>query len=293
MARGLTGIALALVLVHAGIAVAAEPLPGCRAARTPPAYDGALELPDATIERLEAYRARWRRACDRKPENGSLHGLLLQATQIEADFALVFRRENERWDDAKGPPEARWQRAEAVHRFVGKELPAFVPGFRGSHIDWEYFSPSLGFFREHAALGDDEDRVFLESHIPLRGSGGDDLPWLERIWDYGGCTRFGEFDWIAELARIEALREQLQRDVYRATLAAYESRLFEDLTPRYSLCVCQDPESAVADLERVSQALAARNGPEERRAAIDAAAARMRAGETSLRSHRDGTCGGH
>jgi hypothetical protein len=284
--------ALALLLGFPALADAEPSLPGCRAALSQAAYDSPLDLPAATIGRIEAYRLGWRRLCAGERGDVSLYDLLAQARQIELDFGPIFRREAETWKAAEGQGEARWRRAEAIHSLLASKFPAFVPGFIGSFVEWEYFQPDAAFFRKHRSLGDEEDRVFLDAGIRLPGPGPAPNPWFEFTWDYGGCKRFGEFDWVGEIRKIEALRDRLHRDLYRSALVAYERDLYRDLTPRSSLCICDDVARVVPDLEEVSRELAERAVRAETRRAIGYATSQIRAGAISLRSSREGGCSG-
>jgi hypothetical protein len=215
-------------------------------------YGNLLPIPDETKSLIESYRSDWKDFCDTAKQSGkpTLAEVVAKAQGLAQQFDKIF----ETYYKTARTPE-REQNADAISDLLVKTYPTFVPAFEGSFFEQEYFRPSVEEFRKHSHLGTTEDKQFFASGITLQG----DFPaWMDRTWDYGGCLKFGEFDWVDALDRIVQVRKTLQSDIYRMLADKYETSLFDDLIPegddlipRGKVCVCMRKEALMEDLQNV------------------------------------------
>jgi hypothetical protein len=270
---------------------APEPLPACKAADARADYGELVEIPARTKALIESYRLGWRSLCGGRGDGpATLHDLVAQALAIQDRFSAVFERESEIWK-ATEDRDVAWKRADAIHSLLSKGYPAFIPAFEGSLVEHEYFSPSTAAFRLHGRLGDDEDRRFLESGTPIVDSR-DTYPWFEYTWDYGGCVRFGEFDWTGELEKLFALEQSLTRPAYLESVATYEKAMLEALNPWRNFCTCRRKESVLGDLSSVVEFLAGHPEYSSSAEPIQAKIDSIRAGEIEVRAEIEKHCSG-
>lgn len=251
-------LALAILLAQTAFAEtrrqAGAPDP-CAAATAPANYGRLLQVPDPLKAEVEAYRQGWKDACTRK--GASLAALLARGDRIGKDFAAVV--------DKSGMKETKF---EELHELVAKAYPRFIPAFRGSMIEYEYFEPDLGAFARHVALGDAEDKLFLAAHRALYGIDPHSFPWIKRTWDHGGCVRFGAFDWVAYVARLEELAARVGAAAYRARLAELKERVRRYLSQpaarrdgkKPAVDSCAARPRTIQAIEQTARGLAAKKG---------------------------------
>jgi hypothetical protein len=228
----------------------------CAAATAPVNYGRLIQVPDALKAEVEVYRQGWKETCAKKG-GASLAALLARGDRISKAFTAVI--------DKSGIKETRF---EELHEQLQKAYPRFMPAFHGSMIEYEYFEPDLGVFARHAALGDADDKLFFANHRALYGTDPNSFPWVKRTWDHGGCVRFGAFDWVAAVARIEGLEAKLGAEAYRTRLAELKQRIRSYLTEpaakrdgkKPAVDSCAPRQRTVAALEQIARALAARKG---------------------------------
>ena len=274
----------ALILAYAVAGAAAEsrrqpagPAGPCAAATAKVEYGRLLQVPDALKAEVEAYRAGWREVCTKKAR--SLHTLLLRADAITRSFAALL--------DKSGIKETKF---EELHELLGSAYPRFIPAFQGSMIEYEYFEPDLAVFARQAALGDAEDKTFFASHRALYGTDPHAFPWLKRTWDQGGCVRFGSFDWVAAVARIEGLEAKLKGEAYRKRLAELKDRIRGYLSDpavkrdgkKPVVDSCAPRPRTIAELEKTAKGLQARKGWEKTAAGLRKTVDDIRAGRTDI-----------
>ena len=272
-------LALALLSVHAEAETRRADAGPCAAAAAKPDYGSLLRVPDALKAETEAYRAAWRAACARK-RGASLGALLARADALgKAYLALV---------ETSGIKETK---ADELHALLGTAYPKFMPAFAGAMIEYEFFEPDLAAFARHAAMGDAEDRLFFASHRFLYGTDPYAFPWLKRTTHFGGCVRFGEFDWTAAAARIEMLEGRVKGAAYRTRLAELKRRIQGYLAkPAVERAAgkapvvdsCAPRARTVAALEAAARGLAARKGWEKAAAGLRKTAADIRAGRVAV-----------
>ena len=224
----------------------AEPNPACKAASAPVNYGSGLSISESTRTLIESYRSDWKNLCDpkgrRKP---ALAEVFVKAKQIEADFKKVFDAfDDSILNDAKFDV----RRLDIVTDLVSVKYPEFVPAFHGAYGDHEYFSPSVEVFRKSGWLGDSQDRLFFESHIPLEG---EFPPFVTRTWDYGGCDQFGEYDWTGALKNVGRVKSKVKSPAYLKEASQFEELLFSKLGATFDICTCKDKSAVVPDLIKV------------------------------------------
>jgi hypothetical protein len=231
----------------------------CAAAGGKVEYGRLLQIPDAMKGEVEAYRAAWRDACGKK-KGASLGALLARADALSKAFTALL--------DKSGLKETKY---EELHELLQTAYPRFIPAFHGSMIEYEYFEPDLAVFAQHAGMGDGEDKLFFASYRPLYGTDPHAFPWVKRTWDHGGCVRFGAFDWVAAVARIETLEAQVTGEAYKRRLAELKDRIRSYLTepaakrdgkkPVVDSCIPR--ARTIAELDKTAKGLQAHKGWEQ------------------------------
>jgi hypothetical protein len=273
-------LALAALAANADAQTRRQPAgaPGpCAAATAPVNYGRLLQVTDALKAEVEAYRAGWRDVCANKAR--SLHALLPRADAISKGFTALL--------DKSGIKETKF---EELHALLEGSYPRFIPAFHGSMIEYEYFEPDLAVFARQAARGDAEDKLFFASHRALYGSDPHAFPWLKRTWDHGGCVRFGSFDWVAAVARIEGLEAKLKGEAYKKRLAELKDRIRGYLTDpavkrdgkKPVVDSCAQRPRTIAELEKTAKGLAARKGWEKTVAGLRKTVDDIRANRTEV-----------
>ncbi len=215
----------------------------CQAATEKVDYGNWLRISDKTKALIESYRTDWKNLCDPKGKGKvPLSQLFATAKEIEADFKKIFEAFNDSLlNDSNVDP----RRIDELDNLVSRQFPRFVPAFHGAFGNHEYFSPSADAFRENAALGNNEDRAFFESHIPLEG---DFPPFIRKTWDYGGCAQYGDFDWTGALKAIARVKKQVKSPAYLKDTSEFEKSIFRELsTTGDNICTCKVKESVLKD----------------------------------------------
>ena len=230
--------------------IAQDKYPACTAATEKVDYGSGLTISEATRALIESYREDWRNLCSTKGSTKpSLAEIFVKAKQIEADFKKVFDAFDESIIN-----EANFdsRRSEAVNDLVSRKFPTFVPAFKGAYGEHEMFSPSIDAFRKSAPLGNAEDRTFFENQLSLEG---DFPPYITKTWDYGGCDRYGEFDWTGALKNIAHVKKQVKATAYLKESALLEDGLFRELATSYDICTCKKTDAVLQDLQNVRKYL--------------------------------------
>jgi hypothetical protein len=224
--------------------------PACRAASEKVDYGSGLSISETTRSLIESYRTDWRSLCTSKGgAKPSLAEIFAKAKQIEAEFKKIF----DSFDEAI-INEANFdsRRSAVINDLVSDKFPVFVPAFKGAYGEHEMFSPSIEAFRRSAPLGNAEDRTFFENQISLEG---DFPPYITKTWDYGGCDRYGEFDWTGTLKNIAHMKKKVKSPAYLKETALLEEGLFRELGTSYDICTCKKKEAVLQDLLNVHKYL--------------------------------------
>jgi hypothetical protein len=228
--------------------LAEDKYPACRAASEKVDYGSGLSISEDTRALIESYRKDWRNLClSNSGSKPTLAEIFVKAKQIEADFKKVFDSFDESIIN-----EANFdsRRSTAINDLVSNKFPTFVPAFKGAYGEHEVFSPSIDAFRKSAPLGDAEDRTFFENQLSLEG---DFPPYITKTWDYGGCDRYGEFDWTGTLKNIAHVKKQVKSTAYLKESALLEEGLFRELGTNYDICTCKKKDAVLQDLSDVQK----------------------------------------
>lgn len=222
----------------------------CVAARTPTAFKAPMSVTPAQSALIRRYRAAWRQVCAR--DGGSLYAALALGKEVESALAETFQRAVER---------STGKAADRLHVQVQSTIPKFLPAFRGSVIEFEYFEVDMEAFRTKAALGDAADRLYWSNYSALFGGDFKAAPWIERTWDYGGCVNFGTYDWVGTLTRVQRLRGALKdRPLYLQSvnqLPGWMARAMDGFRHTSKgpgkICTCGAIPAVKADLIKLSE----------------------------------------
>lgn len=282
LAMAALGAALVSAQADAQTRRQAGPTGPCAAATGKVEYGRLLQIPEALRVDVEAYRAAWREACAKK-KGASLGALLARGDAIGKAFIAVVDKS-----------QIKETKFEELHELLGTAYPRFIPAFTGSMIEYEYFEPDLAVFARLAAMGDGEDKLFFASHRLLYGTDPHAFPWLKRTSHVGGCVRFGAFDWLAAVARIESLESEVKGAAYRRRLADLKERIQSYLAKpavereagkKAVVDSCAPKARTVAELDKIAKGLAARKG-------WDKVAAGLRKTAEDIRANRVEVCNG-
>jgi len=250
-ARASTGIIAFCVVtfgVFSAFTLGEDRYPACREAIEKIDYGTGLSIPENTRALIESYREDWRSLCSNKGgQKPSLAKIFEKAKQIEADFKKIFDSFDESIIN-----EANFdsRRSAAIHDLVSNKFPTFVPAFKGAYGEHEMFSPSIDAFRKSTALGNAEDRTFFQNQLSLEG----DFPaYITKTWEYGGCDRYGDFDWTGTLKNIAHVKKQVKSSAYLKEATLLEEGLFRELGTSYDICTCKKKEAVLLDLLNVEK----------------------------------------
>jgi hypothetical protein len=247
---GIVAVSAASLGLFALVAETNPKYPTCKAASEDVDYGTGLSIPEDTRVLIESYRADWRNLCAPKgTAKPSLANIFDKAKQIEADFKKIFEAFNA---SIINEASIDFRRLTAINDLVSNRYPKFVPGFEGAYGEHEDFSPAIEAFRQSAPLGTDEDRVFFKNQISLDG---DFPPFIMKTWDYGGCDRYGEFDWTSTLKGIARVKKNVKHAAYLKESSILEESLFRELGAKFDICTCGKKEAVSKDLLRVQKYL--------------------------------------
>ena len=245
---GITAFCLVAIGVFSLSVRGEDKYPACRAATEKVDYESGLSISADTRALIESYREDWRSLCS---SNGgskpTLAQIFVKAKQIEADFKTIFDSFDE---SILNESNFDSRRSAAINALVSNKFPTFVPAFKGAYGEHETFSPSIDAFRKSAPLGNSEDRTFFENQLSLEG---DFPPYVTKTWDYGGCDRYGEFDWTGTLKNIAHVKKQVKSSAYLKESALLEEGLFRELGTTYDICTCKKKEAVLPDLLNVQK----------------------------------------
>lgn len=269
-------------------------LPVCQVARAKTAYTNVIKIPEQVKTHITAYKKSWTDLCDRKA-SASVHETLRMAKALEEEFKPVLSSTSSKTADGK----IDWKKTEAVHDYLQKDLPKFVPAFDGSIIEYEYFQPRFSEFKEVAKYGNAEDKLFFQLHADLRGNG-TLSPWYAQTWDYGGCLRFGEYDWIQAFQTLRKAKK-IKTPQYRKIISELEGSLNQTLDGLYfefsdkkfnKICTCKKKDAVRADLEKLVAYLNRNKSNPKLAAKLQKTLKAIEAGKIPVKSEAEKHCSG-
>lgn len=223
-------------------------LPVCQVARAQPVYSSeAIEIIVEVKKLIRTYKKSWVNLCDRKAGSSVYEAFALAKTLEEEFFYLD--------GTMKGTD---MEKAIEIDRVLGYDLIQFIPAFEGSYMEYEYFMPRLAVFNQVSKYGTDEDKLFFQLHTDLNGDG--TLPnWYQKTWHYGGCLRFGEYDWVGAFQRLSKAKD-IKGIQYLKIIDKIESNLQKTLEKLYykyrdgkfkKICTCKATKAVQIDLEKL------------------------------------------
>jgi hypothetical protein len=281
-------------ILFAGVvtAFAQIEVPACSAAMNPVNYGMLLTVPEESRALIESYRSAWRTFCRQKPGGQiTLADLYSKAERIRIAFdGIIEKAENDL--RAIQDEEAKRKRTDEMHDALMKTYPTFVPAFDGSLWEYSYFHASTKGFKVYASRGSREDRLYFNAGIPLSDNARE-VAWIERTWEYGGCTLFGEFDWSGELRRIGRVKKEVKSDAYVNRIAVYESSLFYSLEePGQEICTCGRKDTVLKDYRNISKVVDKQSPLSSHLSKIRPVISGIESGNVRVGSEREKHCSG-
>jgi|GEM_PF-2460630 len=231
---------------------------GCIAAFTPvdENYTKSKNISDQTKKLLDQYRKNWQSLC-RGQEGFTLNLLWNEAEELT-------RLEHK---DAQGHSESDLcDRGEDGECYP---IMLFTPGIAGLHAEGMLlgFAPSQELFAENLVLGNQEDKDFFTTYTSLGFDNSNNFyPWIDQTWDYGGCTKYGNYDWTKTLNILNALSKKVTGTAYRENISASTNDLIDGVTDNLldhdfeykgqhaftpHICSCDKKEAVLSDMEKV------------------------------------------
>ena len=271
-------------------------LPICKVARAKTTYSDLVKIPEDVKSYITEYKKSWTDLCDRK-ESASLHQAYGMALNLEKNFSPIFdsRSLQKRTLDV----EAELKKENAAHDYLQKELPKFIPAFEGSLITYEYFQPLILDFKEFSKNGNAEDKLFFQVLAEMKG---DFIlpPWLEGTWDYGGCLKFGEYNWILAFEKLNEAKK-IKAIEYSKVITEQQkilNKVFEDLFVESpdkkisDICTCKKKVDVKADLEKLLVYLNKEKTHTNLVAKLQKTLAAIKTGQILVKSSDEVSCGG-
>lgn len=266
----------------------------CVAAAHKVDYGRVMRVPPRIRRMVANYRKGWRRAC--KGRGGaSLNALLLQADRLRTAFDKIT---NDALERTKGKGE-EFDRLRALY----DRLERFLPAFKGIVHDFQFFAARIDVFKQHAHLGDADDKHFFANYrlvIGREDSEGDSimamLPWRKHSATYSSCLRFGSYPWASAVRRFDRLQTTLKGAYYRRIVAERRNALrreLRDLRRREAgklrrICTCgARAPTVLSDLEKLLLVISGRHGYLNAARSVQRTVAGIRLGRIPVRS---GSC---
>ncbi|MEI7709463.1 MAG: hypothetical protein WCI76_02000 [bacterium] len=225
-------------------------LPGCKIASSPKIYSKLVVFSEKFENAIDHYRESWQNVCNGKSTR-SLFLLWVEAKTL-TDLSNEIYGLNDYSED---------------NSYFIEKFPLFVPGIQGSFAEGYLgaLKPSISLFAENAVLGTEEDRDFFTTLSSL-GFDKNFSPWIEQTWDYGGCTTYGEYDWIKNLTILDSISKKIKSPVYLTAINSAKEKLLANFTYGYGdysayevqpkVCTCGKTEKVLSDFQNIQQYLA-------------------------------------
>jgi hypothetical protein len=213
--------------------VDADQAPPCEIAKRPFTAIEASTLAEPIKERLRSYRRGWQALCARAPGHPSLDSLLGEA------IALYHLTDTKEINLAGMRP---------ILDYDNRLIPGMGPG-----MDYPLYPYQEEFAQTALRYGTATDRFFWKRY-PVVDRVLSKPPWILGTWDYGGCPRYGEYDWIAGVRALEELKARRLGPTYRKLSREAERELWNELewfSPQSQMCTCGSVAAVVIDLERI------------------------------------------
>lgn len=265
----------------------------CVAARMPEKYDDRLlKIPELIKKHVSAYKKSWKLLCQKK-SSSALRDAFVRGLDLEKDLISIVESAG-----STGMEGDEGKKADRLHRYLETDLPKFIPAFQGSYLEYVYFSLRYKDFQDFAQAADSEDKAFFDTYAELRGSG-TFAPWYQQTWDYGGCVRFGEYDWVAALKKLDVVRT-----IKFASYSRILSKLERDFVyvidgsglkvegSQKSICTCKAKELVANDLNKIAAFLETAKIRPELLKKIQELDLEIKQGRVTIMSDAESRCGG-
>lgn len=284
---------LLIGLLPAGVVYSqpGEPLdlPECEIARAPSTYTSeVIKIPDDVKKNIQEYKKSWIDLCDRKA-GSSVYNTFALAKILEDEFTYADL-------PAKG---TRMERAIELDRVLAHDLMQFIPAFQGSYMEYEFFMPRFEIFSQVSIHGTEEDKQFFQLHADLNGNS--ILPnWYQQTWDYGGCFRFGEFDWVEAFQKLKQAK-RIKSVEYRKVIDSIESNLGKTFDRLYfkaqrrkssKICTCNEKQAVQTDLKKLIKYLRENKQHSKLAAKLKVILLSVKKGEVPVLSQAEQHCSG-
>ena len=196
---------------------------------------------------IQEYKDNWLKLC-RKQAEASLAETLRFARQIEIMLhnpLFVDDLPEEKDDQGSSRRERIYQRLDA--------LDQFIPAFYGHVESGEFYSYNRSVFYLFALEAAPEDRQFFQLHFRFARQY-NRFPWQGKEL----CTRFGEYDWIADQMLLDQAKSWLKTPVYWQMISEWRLALWSEFLGRETnFCLCNGGrEDLVLDAEAFASYLA-------------------------------------
>jgi hypothetical protein len=238
-----------------------DELPGCVAAYTPLPLGELTGLTHETKNRLIHYRQSWQYVCSGKSDH-SIYPLWIEAKELTKTT----------YTNSGVLGSALCEENKMINGECATDITAYAPGIKGVYAEGMLldFTPSRKLFSENIILGTQEDKDFFATYALLGLEDDNFSPWIEQTWDYGGCTKYGSYDWVGVLDTLDKLSKKINNLGYLEEINLYKSELLNGVTnnmigwnyefkdPKYPyvkphICTCDKKNEVLSDLDKVLQ----------------------------------------
>lgn len=222
-----------------------DELPGCIAAITPvdENFSNSKNISNETKKALDEYRKNWQDICSGKKER------TLAPLWVEAKKLTDLKKSKDNFSSAL---------CDSINDECG-DIVEFAPGIGGLYAEGMLlgFRQSQKIFAENIKLGTQEDKEFFATFVLLNIDNANNfLPWVEQTWDYGGCTKYGDYDWVGTLKIFDELSKKISSPKYleEINLARNDITNYDpNNVYQTKICTCGDKKMVTSDLEKILQ----------------------------------------
>ncbi len=246
--------------------------------------DEIFPLSESIKQEIFTYKKRWVDFCDKKNDVTLAELLSLGKTLGDhLEFGLFNNNEDE----------LDWEK---IEEYFLEKIMLFLPAFEGEVTEYNYYHPKMTDFSMLSQYGSNEDKNFFQLYQKFYDQS--ILPsWYDQTWDYGGCLKFGEFNWIDAFNDLNKLKHA-NAIIYRQIADNVELNLKETLEYLYTedeesgvdICTCSEKESVKEDLLKISAYLDQHKQMPDLIKKLDTIIDRINKGKISIPSYKKNEC---
>lgn len=233
-------------------------------------------VPAAFWTAINAYKEDWSRFCT--GTNNNLSALWEKGLDLEKSGKVVTDSELD----------------ESVLNTLETTIKECVPAFEASlYGEYVYFKPAPEKFADIAPFGNDDDKKFWPLYSEIEEP--TLPPWINQVWDYGGCSKYGEYDWIAEIDKLTDLQRTLKQPSYKKMALGLEKKLMNKFNADAvgeSLCTCDEHSFVLKDLNKINSHLLSVESLKGYSPAVKDLMHKIENGTITIRSYKSGECTG-